>query len=167
MAPKIYAYFVVIDMFKSDPLTLLFGTSLGQFSGTAALWASEHLATVGAQSVPSLPGLHMSYFHDEYLGSVLALASDNIWALSSSANKPYASVPTILAEFGVLFGGILLYRIFKIINKSTGVTIEKLVLFIFVFSIFGIDVWHDNPWFLFGLALILSVFHDKNSAISS
>jgi hypothetical protein len=152
--PKIFAYFSILFLFLKFPLTIFSGTSLGQFTSTPALWASQYISSLSTHDIPNLPGLFMSGYHEQILGPVLSSLSNDVWSLSSSANKPYTSISTIIAEYGVLISiviFILFFRAFKKMNLSKKFTVS---IFLFVLLLFATDLWHDNLWL--GYLLILS-----------
>jgi len=152
--PKIFAYFSILYVFFQFPITIFSGTGLGQFTSTPALWASQYLSSLSTHDIPHLPGLFMSGYHEQILGPVLSSLSDDVWSLSSSANKPYTSISTIIAEYGILisiFIFILFFRAFKKMNFRKKFTLS---IFLFTLFLFSTDLWHDNLWL--GYLLILS-----------
>jgi len=160
--PKIYAYYSVFSMYLSDPITIVTGTGIGQFSSAASLWASIYIRDLSSHSIPEISGFFMSYFHDRYLGNILSVADENPWAMSSSINKPYSSISTILAEFGFIMGGTCLFLFFRRIWVEIKPGLLKCAVLMFVFCILSIENWHDSPWFMFGLINLIGVINDKN-----
>ncbi len=151
--PKIFAYISVFQLYVKYPLTIFFGTGLGQFTSTPALWASPYIVSLSTHDVPNLPGLSMSDYHNNILGPVLSLVSDDSWSLSSSANKPYSSVTTILSEYG-LVGSIIIAILFIKAFRKLG--FEKryvLTIFFFIIFMFGAELWHDSLWMGYMLVL--------------
>lgn len=148
--PKVYSYISIVELYSNYPSTILIGTGIGQFTSTSALWASEYLSQLSTHSIPDSIGLSMSEFHDKILGKVLNLfiSSDEYsWELSSSVNKPYSSLTTLLSEYGLVLTIILVYIIIKRLNFTTQHSdFYKLIMF-FCLIIFLVDNWHDNPWF--------------------
>jgi hypothetical protein len=96
----------------------------------------------------------MSYFHEVYLGHFLEVVEDNPWALGSSLNKPYSSLSTILAEFGLFLGGYFIYKMVRHVIVVLGQNNTSAVFTAFGLLIFSIDVWHDNIWF--GICLLVA-----------
>lgn len=152
--PKVFAYISVLQLYAAHPITIFTGTGAGQFTSTPALWASQYISALSTHDIPNLWGLDMSGYHKEILGPVLSMLSNDSWALSSSASKPYCSITTIFAEYGVFLTAIIFYlyiSAFKVMgfNKKYVVTI-----FLFVLFLFATDLWHDSLWL--GYLLILS-----------
>tara|TARA_R110002167_G_scaffold57808_2_gene163475 strand:- start:13684 stop:14817 length:1134 start_codon:yes stop_codon:yes gene_type:complete len=163
MHPKIYAYYIVFLMFVENPLSILIGTGLGQFSGVSALWASEYLAEISTHGIPNLPLFFMSDYHDEYLGGVLSYVGDSIWYLSSSANKPYSSFSTLLAETGLVVTCFLVYFL-RLRFKSMAIfNVEAKAVFWFCIGLMFLDNWHDSPWLGFCL-ITFSGFEERSDA---
>lgn len=163
MLPKVYAYYSVFKMYIDEPLVALVGTGLGQYASTSALWASDYLSELSSHGIPDIPGFYMSEFHDTYLGTVLNLGVENFWAISSSFNKPYTSISTLYAETGVIITSWLIWKFTKRILSSTSENAPRIVLISFVGLIFAIDTWHDSPWFMLGLFLIIGMLNEKNT----
>jgi hypothetical protein len=149
--PKIYALVNVLIMLYNEGVSLLFGVGLGQYSSTPAIWASAYLNEYSSHNIKSLPGMFSSDFHNEYLVPLLAFFDGNQWAMSSSLNKPYSSLSTIVAEVGLIgfFGFIYLLcrRVIKCFSRN------EIALIIYIVILFLMDLWHDNPWFIFMLAI--------------
>jgi len=148
--PKLLAYISLVELWVEYPKTIFVGTGLGQFSSYPALWSSEYIKVLSTHEIPDIPYLFMSEYHDTMLGKYLEVGIDNFWAISSSANKPYVSWVTLVAEMGVpSFLGViwLLWKRYSVLSS-----VEKhMVKPAFLFSIlaFGLDVWHDSPIFIF------------------
>jgi hypothetical protein len=153
--PKFLSYLTIMNMFTDNFFTAMFGTGIGQFSSTPALWSSDYLRDLSSHSITLLPGMFDSYYHDEYMSPLLRIFDGNTWALSSSLNKPYSSVSTILGEYGfvglsVIF--LLLYRSICFGNFRS----ESFCLIIFIFLLWFVDLWHDSPWFIFMMTLAVT-----------
>lgn len=139
--PKVYAYIIPIRMMADQPLRLVFGTGAGQFSSTPATWASDYIRAVSAQDVPPLPGLEMTAAHRDYLGPALTKRQ----AIRSAANKPYTSLSTIVAEFGLPLSILVVWLfVVRAIHLSTS-TFGRAVV-IFAIALLAVDLWHDSPW---------------------
>lgn len=164
MLPKVYAYYAVIQMYLDEPVTFFLGSGIGQFASTSALWASDYLSEMSSHGIPKIPGFYMSEFHDIYLGKVLDLGVNNFWAISSSFNKPYTSISTLYAEIGVIAATWLGWRFIKVTMSLQCELTPRLLLLVFTGLMFAIDTWHDNPWFMLGLFLIVGMLNEKDSA---
>jgi hypothetical protein len=152
MHPKLAAYDFVLTEYMTHPHVLILGTGLGQFSGEAAQWSSEVLTRFSARKqIPSLPGLRESEFHDRAFASLETVAR-NHWSLSSSANKPWSSVSTILVETGLPIGVVLLGLFFVRLHQVTRASNQTPILF-FVAGLFLLDNWHNSPWLVYLLLL--------------
>lgn len=142
---KVYAYVVDLRLYTEEPSTLVFGTGPGQFSSTPALWSSDYVRAVSRNAVPSLPGLFMTSMHERYLGPVLKLGLTDFWSISSSVDKPYTSISTLLAEYGlplaVIVALLFVYRAIGVAENSFGRAVV-----IFIVGLFLVDVWHDSPF---------------------
>jgi hypothetical protein len=152
--PKLLAYIEILKLYAENIEVIIFGTSAGQFSGVGAQWGSDFLRSMSTHNIPSIPGLSMSYFHEVYLGHFLEVVEDNPWALGSSLNKPYSSLSTILAEFGLFLGGYFIYKMVRHVIVVLGQNNTSAVFTAFGLLIFSIDVWHDNIWF--GICLLVA-----------
>lgn len=154
--PKVLAYLALIELWVEFPHTFFVGTGLGQFSSYPALWSSEYIRAISTHPVPHLPYLFMSEYHDVILGKYLEMGIDNAWAVSSSANKPYVSLVTMIAEMGVFsFFGVfwLLWRRYASLSSVEKYKLKPAILFsIFIMSI---DIWHDSPIFLYCLIALI------------
>ncbi len=152
--PKIFAYISVLELYAKYPVTIFTGTGLGQFSSTPALWASTYISALSTHDIPNIPGLNMSGYHKEILGPILAKVGDISWALSSSANKPYSSITTMLSEYGFVLTLVLGFLFFQAFRKMGLSKRYVFATFLFVFFLFTTDLWNDNLWL--GYLLILS-----------
>lgn len=152
--PKVFAYLSVIELYARFPLTVLFGTGTGQFTGTPSLWSSVYLSSLSTHEIPTLPGLFMTDYHREILGPVFTRLSQDTAALSSSANKPYNSCSTMLAEYGLATCMFILYLFYKAFDKMKLYKKYTLSIFVFTMFLFATDLWHDNLWY--GYLLLLS-----------
>jgi hypothetical protein len=145
MHPKLIANAVVLEFYADNVLNFIFGSSIGQFCSTAALWASDYYAQLyGGKDLPSIPGMYMSDFHATYLGEYLSYGAGDIWSINSSMNKPYTSWAAIFSEFGFIVALLIVYLLKKSVALHQ-VKEARLVL-VFVASIFAIDIWHDSIW---------------------
>lgn len=151
--PKLYGYWIVLKMFMGDPVTILTGAGLGNFSGSGALWASEYISMISNHKRLGLPGLHESYLHMKYLGPSLSLAEMDRWSISSSFNKPYSTITTLMAELGVFMGSVLLLFFFRVFKNDHFQPDKALMLGLFVGAIFVLDNLHSNPLF-WGVLLV-------------
>jgi uncharacterized membrane protein len=161
--PKILAYIAVFKLYLNEPTTIFLGTGIGQFASTAAEWGSEYLTVVG-RSI-KMPGLFMSYFHDEYLGLYLVEGLVNKWTISSSMNKPYTTFSVMLAEFGFVLAVLAIGRLILLMRRSIQNKAELITITVFVLSLFFMEVWHDNFWFSACLALYLAKEKAENSKV--
>ncbi|MDN2661075.1 hypothetical protein OW491_14790 [Neptunomonas sp. CHC150] len=142
--PKVFAYLNVLSVLENNPSTLLTGVGLGQFSSTSALWASEYMAELSSHEKIRLPGFHMSDVHEKYMGN--ALLFSNIWAISSSANKPYTSLSSLLAEIGLPLTLFLIYMFIKRSFKFGFKDRKAWVIVVFFALMCIVDQWHDSIW---------------------
>ncbi|WP_425049261.1 hypothetical protein [Psychromarinibacter sp. S121] len=151
--PKVYQFALIARMFDDAPLNLWIGGGIGQYGGQAALWTSHLTAELSSFTVPDLPGMFTPEYHERYLQTVMATFLQDIWAISSSSNKPYSSVSVMLAEFGLPFTALVLamlvYR-FVIAPRDLSMTAFGL----FALTLMLVDRVHDLPWF--GLLLIIA-----------
>jgi len=147
MHPKVYSFFSLKEMFEFSPLLLLTGTGLGNFSGTAALWASEYLSLTSGHSRIELPGLKESALHAQFMAPALAVTVDDVWALSSTLNKPYTTVTTLVGELGLFMGGGLLWCFFRSVGRQFYSRYFSVAVVVFLLVIFFIDNLHTNPLF--------------------
>lgn len=152
--PKVFAYLSVVECYSRFPLTILFGTGTGQFTGTPSLWSSIYLSSLSTHEIPSLPGLFMTDYHREILGPVFSRLTQDASALTSSANKPYNSTSTCLAEYGLPFCLVILYLYFNAFSAMDFKKKYTLSIFCFTSFLFGVDLWHDSLWY--GYLLLLS-----------
>jgi hypothetical protein len=154
MNPKVFAYYSVLQLYIQYPTTILWGTGLGAFSSTPALWASSYISTLSTHNIPKLPYFFMSAYHQAVLGPVLKVLVTNKWTLESSANKPYTSISSIFTEYGLVFTVIIIvlaYNAFKAMGWSKKYTIAIACFALFIFIT---DQWHDSLFF--GYMLLLS-----------
>lgn len=143
--PKQLAFTTLLALYREQPATLLLGTGLGQFSSTPALWSSPYLTS--AHAVAAVPGLFASDYHADYLGAILALGERDVYALSSSLNKPYTSLTTLLSEWGLAAGLLFLllfFRRFYHLRARLGPYSAPIVMTVMILY-FG-EIWHDDPW---------------------
>lgn len=156
--PKIGAWYALIRMYFTEPLTIFFGSGIGQLNSTAAEWSSEYLSVSAnrAKGFENLPGFYMSDFHHRYIGPYLALGFENEWALRSSMNKPYSSWTSILGEYGLVLGLFCLWLLVKRLTSGVMKVEQKFIVVFFTLALFMLDVWHDSPWFVFCLLLYAS-----------
>lgn len=158
--PKIYSFFIVSKVFIENPLTILLGAGLGNFSGSAALWSSDYLAEISSHERINLPGLYQSSLMTNYLDPALSLITLDRWSLSSSLNKPYSTFSTLIVENGFVFGCGIIFLFFKSMFKIF-ISNLAICLSIFFFLVFLFDNLHSNPLFwiacLFGIRSLISV----------
>lgn len=150
--PKIYSYKSVIAIYEENPEFLVFGCGIGQYSSTPAIWTSEYVRSNAKHEIPKIGDLQMTEIHEKYFGRDLNKINLSSYSLSSSFNKPYTSITTLLIEQGMLFTlfilGILVYRLIK----SKSLYLKTLILFSLILLI--LDLNHDNLWL--GYLLLLS-----------
>ncbi len=150
--PKILSYLTISNMFSDNYFSALFGCGIGQYSSTPALWSSDYLRDLSSHSITLLPGMFDSYCHSEYMSPLLRIFDGNTWALSSSLNKPYSSISTILSEYGIV--GMVFILIMLCRSTFSGAFRgESVCLILFVFLLWSVELWHDSPWFIFMLTL--------------
>lgn len=162
--PKILAYIAVAKLYLVDPVSFFLGTGIGQFASASAEWGSEYLAVVG-RSI-ELPGLYMSYFHDQYLGAYLAESARSKWIISSSMNKPYTSISVLFAEFGFIAAVLFLFLLIRTVLRNFNDRSEALTILCFVFALFSLDVWHDNFWFSGCLLIYLAMARSRSACVA-
>ena len=149
--PKVYQFVLIARMFDDAPLTLWIGGGIGQYGGQAALWTSHLTAELSSFSVPQLPGMFTPEYHERYLQAVMATFLQDIWAISSSSNKPYSSITVLLAEFGLPFTALVLGMItYRFVIAPRDLSMAAFGLF--ALTLMLVDRVHDLPWF--GLLLI-------------
>jgi len=152
--PKIYQVIIVGEVFADIPHSTVVGVGPGQFGGQAAMWPSPAGDLISSRDRPNLPGFFSSSVHLNYLAPVLLRFRNNIWAISSSANKPYSSVSIILVEHGTaIFLLILVLSIRHYLLDNRDFRLEKFAVFTFIWLMLGLDTQHDMPWF--GLCIII------------
>lgn len=156
--PKIKAYLLLIDLYMSHPSTIFIGTGLGQFISQSALWSSTYIAELSTHSIPNIPFFYMSEYHIEFFGPIFSRVQD-FWMISSSAKKPYNSVVALFGETGIIIGGYIIYTVAK---RIVGYSLDnvKLSFLIFLFTIFALDIWHDNIFFLFVTILFSNLIQE-------
>jgi len=152
--PKVFAYISIFEVYDKYPNTFFTGTGLGQFTSTPALWASKYMSSLSTHSIPNIPGLSMSGYHDKILGPILSTLSDNSWSLSSSANKPYTSLSTVFNEYGLIVGIYVLILYIKAFNDLGFKKRYVSTIFFFAAFLYCTDLMHDNFWL--GYLLLLS-----------
>lgn len=154
MNPKVFAYYSILLMYSQFPTTILFGTGLGGFSSTPALWASTYISSLSTHDIPKLPGLFMSQYHQAILGPILSILVNNKWSLESSASKPYTSVSSIFTEYGLIIAIIIMILAFYAFKAMGYKKKYTLTIACFAVFIFTTDQWHDSLFF--GYMLLLS-----------
>ena len=164
MPPKIYAFVLVWDYLSQQPLLLLIGTGLGQFSSEASIWSSE-LFSEFTKAV-ELPGFFMSEHHELAFKDASKIWMFDYWALSSSANKPYGTISSLIAEMGLPVSAIialLFYLRIQALNSSYR-RFAKVVLLSSA-ALMLVDSWADQPWFSF-LILLCSPFLKRPGSVA-
>ena len=151
--PKLYALVTIFEMFLDNVEIIFTGTGIGQFSSTAAIWSNDMTRLYSGNAIPSIQGFYPSELQTKYMDPIYLAAGDSKWLLSSSLNKPYSSLLSIIAEFG-LFGLFLIYLLLKRISYLTLSRRYKLGLIVFILLLFLLDTWHDNPLIFTLLAMI-------------
>lgn len=151
--PKIYGYLLLGDLFHRNPSLAITGTGLGNFSGTAAIWSSEELASIASHERPQIPGLKSSIYYRKHLGQPLGIAEKSPYAIASSINKPYSSFSTMIAEMGMILGPTVFLLFLRSILRIEAPEREKWSLAIFLIALFAIDNLHSNS-LLWGILLI-------------
>ena len=157
--PKIKAYIILFDLYIEHPQTIFFGTGLGQFISQSALWSSSYIAELSTHSIPNLPLFYMSDYHKEFFGPIF-LNLESFWMISSSAQKPYNSIVSLYAETGLFFASTIFLLLVKRVKDPLSSNV-KIAFIIFVFTIFSVDVWHDNIFFLFIATLFSNLLKDE------
>lgn len=156
MHPKLYAYNRVLEMFIEKPDTLIFGSGLGNYSGTAALWASTYISAISDNERPNIPGLHESQLHNEYLAPALKVALVDRWAISSSFNKPYTTLSTLLAETGFFYTILIIVFFLRYVFRTSLIKPTQFAIIGIYSSIFMIDNLHTNPLIISTLILVIN-----------
>ncbi|WP_375263953.1 hypothetical protein [Palleronia sp.] len=151
--PKIFQFIIASQVFSDQPVTLLTGGGIGQYGGQAAFWTSDVGGELSTFSLPDLPGMFTPEYHARYMEPVMSVFSQDLWAISSSSNKPYSSVSVMAAEFGFPFTflvfGLIIYRF---ILKSRDLALASFGVFAMI--LMTLDRVHDMPWF--GLVMIIA-----------
>lgn len=142
--PKIYSHLMVYEADSENPNFILFGTGVGQFSSVPAIWTSEIIRLDATHEVPKLGDLKMGEIHQKYFNRKFGLIKLSRYSLSSSFNKPYTGITTMLIELGFPITLYLLYLLFKR-YRETELSIKKTGI-LFFFFLMLLDVWHDNIW---------------------
>lgn len=163
VSPKVFQFTNLYYLFSENIALLLTGTGLGQYCSTAAQWSSDFLRSVSTHSIPNIPGMFMSEFHDIYMGDALNLVNKDKWALSSSFNKPYGSVSTMIAEMGPLIFIYIAIRFYTRLGQSIKNKVSLNSIAIFTGLLFLLDTWHDSPWFFFMLAGVCANYENVTS----
>jgi hypothetical protein len=157
MHPKIYSFYSLYELFCESPSLMLTGAGLGNFSGSSAIWASEYLSLTSTHSKISLPGLVESELHGKFLAPALSIVIEDPWSISSSFNKPFSTVSTLLAELGA--GGVFL--LFFLTKSLKTLILDRFIFFIivgFFIVIFFVDNLHSNPLFIASVCIGLRGF---------
>ena len=144
--PKLYAFATVGQLYAAEPHTFMVGGGAGQFSGQPAMWSSPLDGKLGSHELPELPGMISSDVHNQHLAPIMLRFSDNKWALSSSANKPYSGITQLLAEFGVPMTFVLLFSAYRIFWRGSGSDFGR-AAFLFLIAVNLLDPQVDSPWF--------------------
>lgn len=152
--PKLYAFAAVGELYVDQPHTILVGTGLGQFSSQPAIWSSPINRYIGSHDLPQLPGMFSAEVHNRYLAPALLRFKSDIWAIHSSANKPYGGISQLLAEFGLPFTIFVLYSLYALYWRNARGDFGR-TIFLFVISVNLLDPQIDSPWF--GVMLIASL----------
>ena len=164
--PKAFAYESVWRVFTHWPALLFFGTGPGQFSSTPQNWVDPGLRAISAQSVPPVPGLRLSTYHQVILTPYTDLGLQYPYALSSSVNKPYTGLATIVVEWGVV-GCLILWLLFRRVRRLARTNSAAWAPLIFFLALNGVDMWHDSPWLALGLVCIGSMSDDSDQVVSA
>ena len=144
--PKLYAFVVVGKLYVAEPHTFLVGTGVGQFSSQPAIWTSPVNRLIGNHDLPRLPGMYSSEVHQSYLAPLMLRFSDQVYAIESSANKPFSGITQLLAEVGVPATVLLLYCAFLTFWRGSETDFGRTV-FLFLIAMNLLDPQIDSPWF--------------------
>jgi len=155
--PKVYGFILAGEFLFKDVATFVFGGGIGQVSSTAAKWSSIYLNAF-SREVPDLPYLYMSSVHEQVYGDALSYAFTHYNVISSAVNKPYNTYTTIIMEYGVFLGLLVLFLWGKLYYRSLKNNIQSTMV-VFALALFVFDVWHDSPWLAY--MLILSTAYDS------
>jgi hypothetical protein len=155
MHAKLYAYYVLLELWSENPFHILFGVGVGQFGSTGALWANPIMADLSSHSIALTSYLTESTMQKNYLSPALQIADYNSWAISSSMNRPYSSLSVLLAEIGLLPMSLIIFVVIRwwYHNRSNGM-VSMLCIFLFVLGC--LDNWHDKPWVTVTVVLLMS-----------
>lgn len=145
-SPKIYAFVAVGKLYVNEPHTIVTGTGLGQFTSQPAIWSSPINRYISTHEMPKLPGLFSADVHNQYIAPAMLRFRTEVWAIYSSANKPYSGISQLLAELGVPLTLILLYCLYHLFWRNARNDFGRSV---FLFAIFVnlLDPQFDSPWF--------------------
>lgn len=151
--PKALAFILIGRVFRAFPRLIFFGVGPGQFSSTPQTWEDPGLRAVSVHAVPHLPGLAASGFEQQFLQPFTQIGLVYRYALSSSIDKPYNGVETLVVEWGLVGIGIMVLVLIECVRLSrVNSMIWIPVLFIGFINI--ADMWIDSLWL--GLALLLA-----------
>jgi hypothetical protein len=151
--PKLFAVFLFVKTFLDDSLVFFAGGGLGNVSGTAAIWANQSINEISSHTPINIPGLFESEIHKKTIGIALSIIEKDPWAVHSSLNRPYFTYLSILFEFGIFMGVMMLYLFFRsILHGGLESSFAKILAVFFCF-IFALDNLHSNPLF-WGVILV-------------
>ena len=160
--PKLYAFATVGKLYAEQPHTIFVGTGLGQFSSQPAIWSSPINRYISSHDLPQLPGMFAAEVHNRYLAPALLRFKSDVWAISSSANKPYAGISQLFAEFGLPFAIFLLYSLYALFWRNARGDFGR-TIFLFAIGINFLDPQIDSPWF--GVMMIAALEAIRRDAV--
>lgn len=152
--PKIFAYQNVAQVYWEYPVAIFLGAGLGQYGSQPAQWTSPVAEVLSTHSIPELPGLFAGDAHLHYLAPALNRFQDNVWAISSSSNKPYTGYSIALVEMGLPLTIALTYLLYLTLFRKDISGIGR-AAFIFHVTINLLDPQLDSPWYGMLLLAIL------------
>ena len=144
--PKIYGFAIVGDLYMAQPHTALVGTGIGQFSSQPAIWTSPVNRFLGTHDLPALPGMLSAEVHNRYLAPTLLRFRNEVYAIESSANKPYSGVTQLLAEMGLPATLLLFYSAYLLFWRRSPNDFGR-AAFLFLIAMNLLDPQVDSPWF--------------------
>jgi hypothetical protein len=155
--PKILAYIKVKELYGHSPLLSASGSGPGEFTSIPQTWASEAIRRISVQAVPPVPGLFSSSYYVEHIAPLSDITFESTYAISSSLNKPYSGISTLLAEWGLLGTAVLGYLFYKRARHLLVNSRDALAVICFFIVLNLVDLWTDSLWFGFCMLLFTGV----------
>ena len=161
---KIRGYNTLFDLYEEEPLTIIFGTSIGTYSSRAAVALSSNNYLAKPQG-NRLPIQYTSLYIKKYFANLYSQEYYNNLVkagVTGTFYVPFSTILSIIAEYGII-GIILLIKIIFVIKKEM-VYLKKIDLSLYYqiitlsityLMLFLYDNWLEYPNIVFPYLLIL------------